>query len=171
MNNFTLKYLLLLLLQILILSFCNFSQFLMICYLPTLILLLELKRGAIFSMIIAFLTGFAVDFFSGSPLGLTAFALVPVGAFRLLIIRGVIGPEVRDHGERISYARNGFKDVFVAIVLASAIFFLFYIIADSAGTRPFWVDMTKFAVSLLVSSLVSAFIARILDPETDSRWK
>lgn len=171
MDKFTLKYLLLVLLQILILSFCNFSQFLLLCFLPTMILLLDLRRGAVASMLIAFLTGLAVDFLSGSPLGLTAFALVPVGAFRFLVIRGAIGPDSIDHGDRISFARNGFKDMFVAILLVTAIFLFFYIVVDSAGTRPFWIDLVKFGVSLLVSSILSAFVARILDPETNTRWR
>ena len=85
-NEYTLKFVLLLILQVLIWNFCNFSQFLMLAFLPAMILFLPVRRSAVSCMIIAFVCGFAADFLVGAPLGLSSLALVCVAFCR----RGII---------------------------------------------------------------------------------
>ena len=50
-------------------------------------------------------------------------------------------------------------------------FLLLFIVAESAGTRPLWVDLVKFAASLAVSTPLSTYITWILCSEDSQRWK
>ena len=81
-NGLTVKYIILVIAQILLWNFCNFTQFLMVVYLPALILFLPIRQSVFKTMMVAFLTGVVVDFFSVSPIGRTSLALVPVALSR-----------------------------------------------------------------------------------------
>ena len=155
----TLKYLILVAAQVLLWNFCTFTQFLMIVYLPAMILFLPVKQNSALSMLIAFVTGLAVDFFAGSPLGLSSLALVPVAFLRKYIIILIFGSELYSRNENLSVGRQGWEKIFFAIILSTALFLAVYIIADSAGTRPEWIDLVKGTVSLLVSTPLSLYIA------------
>ena len=154
-----LKYLILAAAQVLLWNFCNFTQFLTIVYLPVMILFLPVKQHSALSMLIAFATGLAVDFFAGSPLGLCSLALVPVAFLRKYIIILIFGSELYSRNENLSVGRQGWEKIFFAIILSPALFLAVYIIADSAGTRPVWIDLVKGTVSLLVSAPISLYIA------------
>lgn len=164
--RFTFKFLLLALAQILLWNYFDFSQYLMIVFLPTLILCMPIKRGGIFAMIIAFATGFAVDFFSSGMLGLTSAALVPVALVRRGIITLVCGEEVFARGENISIRRQGFPKMTLAILMVTALFLFIYIWADGAGTRPFWFNAVKFGASLITGTFISLLVCNILDSES-----
>ena len=88
MRQTTLKYLLLLLAQIVLWNYFNFTQYLFVAFLPAMILCLPVSRSAVYAMVVAFLTGLAADFLVTGQLGLTAFALVPVALLR----RGPVVP-------------------------------------------------------------------------------
>lgn len=163
--GFTLKFLLLTLAQILLWNYFNFTQFLMVAFLPALILCLPIRRGAVYAMVIAFATGFAADFFSSGMLGLTSAALVPVALARRGIISLVCGEEVFARGENITIRRQGLPKMALAILIETAIFLAIYIWADGAGTRPLWFNLVKFGASLIAGTLVSLFAANILDSE------
>ena len=171
MNGFTVKYLLLLIAQILLWNYFNFTQFLTFAILPAMILCLPVRRGTVSAMLIAFATGFAADFLAGGLLGLTSLALVPVGLLRRPIIWLVFGSELQARGEDISFQRQGSSKMMLATAMVTAVFLLVYIVADSAGTRPLWVDAVKFAASLAVSTLISTYIAWILCSENSQKWK
>lgn len=158
----SLKYLLLLAIQVLIWNYLDISQFLLLCYLPCLLLCLPTRFSTIAAMIIAFTSGFAVDFFANSTLGVSSAALVLVPLMRRPILTLVFGADVFSRKEVISLGRQGWKKMLVAILLSTSVFLLTYIIIDSAGTRALWVDALKFALSLLASSLVSLYVAYLL---------
>ena len=54
MNRLVIKYLLLLVAQILLWNYFNFTQFLTIAILPAMILCIPVKKGAVFGMLAAF---------------------------------------------------------------------------------------------------------------------
>lgn len=60
--GFTILFLLLMILQVLLMQFFTFSRFVMVSFLPVMILCIPIEKGTIFSMIVAFVTGLAVDF-------------------------------------------------------------------------------------------------------------
>lgn len=163
--GFAIKFLLLMLAQILLWNYFDFTQYLMIVFLPTLILCLPIKRGAVFAMLMAFATGFAVDFFSSGMLGLTSAALVPVALIRRGVITLVCGEEVFARGENITIRRQGLPKMALAILMVTALFLLIYIWADGAGTRPLWFNAVKFGASLVAGTLVSLLACNVLDSE------
>ncbi len=162
MNSFSLKYILLLILQILLWEFLDLSQFVFVCVIPTMILCLPTRTGSIASLFLAFFSGLVLDFFCGSPLGLSIAALIPVAACRRLVVRLVFGPEIYLLGENLSLKRYGWVKFLLAILIITAVFLLIYIFLDSAGTRALWIDATKFACSLILSSLLSLYVVNIL---------
>lgn len=171
MNNFTIKYLLLAVAQILLWNYFNFTQFLTIAILPALILCLPVHRSSVYAMGIAFISGIFVDFFAGGLLGLTSLALVPVALLRLPVIQLVFGSELKARGEDISFQKQGTPKMMLATLIVTAVFLLIFIAAESAGTRPLWVDITKFAASLAASTLVSTYITWILCSDDSQKWR
>lgn len=171
MNNFTIKYLLLLTAQILLWNYFNFTQFLTIAILPAMILCLPVRKSTISGMAVAFVSGVIVDFFAGGLVGLTSFALVPAALLRLPVIQLVFGSELKARGEDISFQRQGLQKMILATCIVTAVFLLLFITVESAGTRPLWVDLTKFAASLAASTLVSVYITWILCSEDGQKWR
>ena len=157
-SNHTVTFILLLIAQILLCNFFTFSQYLLLTFLPAMILFLPIKQNTIISLFIAFAAGLAVDFLSDGMLGLSSLSLVPVAFCRRSIIRLVFGSEVLARGENLSIPKNGIPHIFTGIILSTAIFLAIYIWADGAGMRPVWFNLTKFAASLILSSLISVII-------------
>ena len=167
----SLKYILLFLAQAVLWNYFNFSQYVLIAFLPAMILCLPVSRGTLEAMVIAFVTGVAIDFLVTGQLGLTAFALVPVALIRRGVISLVFGSELFARGEELSLQRQGWLKFVPAILLLTAAFLLPYIVLDDAGTRPFWFGAAKFGISLLLSSFVSVFVCDILLEDTAARWR
>lgn len=166
----TLIFVLLTVAQILIWSYLNLSQYMVLTFLPAMILCLPIRFSPARAMTVAFVTGLAVDFFAQGVLGLTALALVPVAFSRGFIIRLVFGNEVYSRGENISVRRQGTPKMALGILMASGVFLLLYIWADGAGTRPLWFNSLRFFLSLTTSTLVSTYLAGRVFTEEDTRW-
>lgn len=164
-SAFLAKYLLLTIAQILLMNYFNFSQFVMLTFLPTMIICLPSRRNTVFSMILAFVTGFIVDFISGGLIGLTSMALVAVAFSRTVIVRLVFGTELLARGDNVSIRRLGPGKIIVATFIATSLFLLIYIWGDGAGTTPLWFNAVKLGCSLMASMVVSFFVAMIVDPE------
>lgn len=167
--GFLMTFVILLMVQVLLGNFFTFTRFVTIFVLPVMILCIPIDKGTIFCMLASFLTGFAYDFLCDGMIGLTSMALVPVGLLREGIIRLVFGSELFARGENISIRKQGVGATILATMLATSVFLAVYIAADAAGTMPFWFNLTRFGISLLVSTIVSFFVAYLLT--TDGRWK
>lgn len=163
-GRFILYFILLTIAQILVCNFLNFSQYLMISVLPVLIMCLPVQTSSIWAVIIAFITGFAVDFLSTGMLGLSCSALLPVAILRRPIISMVFGREIYAKQEEISLKRHGLIKMTLALLLAISIFLILYIWIDAAGTRPFWFNTLKYFLSLLASFLLSLLLSSMLRP-------
>lgn len=168
--GFALVYILLLAAQVLLLNFGNFTQYLSIIFLPAMILCLPINQSTTTSMIIAFFSGFAIDFLAGGALGLTSLALVPVAACRKMVILFVFGSELESREENISIKRQGSLRVILACLIVTALFLIIYIAADGAGTRPLWFNTVKWIICLIVDTFVSFFICELLTSDS-VRWK
>lgn len=161
-NSPVLKFILLLIAQILLCTFFTFSPYLMLTFLPAMILFLPIKQSTPTTLFIAFAAGFAVDFLSDGMLGLSSLSLVPIAFCRKSIIKLVFGSEVIARGDNLSVPKNGVPHIFTGIIISTAIFLAIYIWADGAGLRPVWFNLTKFAASLILSSLISIIITLIM---------
>lgn len=165
------RTILLLVAQVLIYNYFNLTQFVLLTFLPGIILFLPIETSTIKALVIAFVMGFAVDFFASGVIGLTIASLLPVALLRRPIITLVFGEELFSRGEDINLRRQGLFKANLGIVLGTAVFLLFYITVDGAGMRPFWFNLVRFVASLAASSLVSLFIAGLLTEEDKGRWR
>ena len=79
--------------QMLICNYLNLSAWLMLSILPVMILCVPLRLPTFWTMLLAFVTGCAVDLLAEGHLGLNALALVPVAFVRKEVIRLIFGDE------------------------------------------------------------------------------
>ena len=171
MKAFTIKYILLFLAQAALWNYGNFSQYLLIVFLPAMILCLPISRGPVYAMVVAFVTGLMMDFLVTGQLGLTSLAFVPVALLRRPVIALVFGSELFARGEELSFHRQGWLKFVPCVLLLTAVFLLVYVWADSAGTRPLWFNALKFGLSLVASSALGVFVAYLMLEESGERWK
>ena len=165
-SGFWLIYIILLVAQLLLSTYANFTQYVMVTMLPVMVLCMPIRMGTVLAMVIAFATGLSVDLLSEGLLGLNALALVPVAFARNSIIRLIFGGELFAREEDFSIHRNGFWKVLVAIVLSTALFLAVYIWADGAGTRPLLFNAIRFGASLVASTLLSLLVVNLLAPDS-----
>lgn len=166
--GYIVSFAILLVMQICISNFFRLSQYVVLTILPVIILLIPVRRGTIFALVTAFLSGLAVDLLADGLLGLNILALVPVAFARRSIIRLAFGEEIFARNENISVKRLGLWKISVAIFMAQALFLAIYVWADSAGTQPVWFMLVRFGASLLSGYLLSLAVASLLT-EDDSR--
>ncbi len=164
-NVFWLNYILLVIAQLLLTNYLRVSPYLMLTILPAMVLCISIRVGTVGAMLIAFLTGLTVDYFSEGLLGLNALALIPVAYLRNSIIRLVFGTELFARSEDFSVQRNGFGKTMLAMLLAYSLFLVIYVWVDSAGVRPLLFNLIRFAVSLASSLLVSMLTLNLLAPD------
>ena len=165
-SGFWLIYIILLVAQLLLSTYANFTPCVMVTMLPVMVLCMPIRMGTVLAMVIAFATGLSVDLLSEGLLGLNALALVPVAFARNSIIRLIFGGELFAREEDFSIHRNGFWKVLVAIVLSTALFLAVYIWADGAGTRPLLFNAIRFGASLVASTLLSLLVVNLLAPDS-----
>ena len=165
-GKFWLVYLLLAAVQMLLCNYVHLSAYLFISILPVMVLCISTRVPTWVTMVIAFLTGLAVDLLSEGLLGLNVLALVPVAFVRKEVIRLIFGDELFARKEDFAMRKNGFGKVALAIFLVQALYLGIYIWADGAGTRPLAFNAIRFGVSLAAGWIVSLLIVDILAPDT-----
>lgn len=161
-NRFFLIYLCIVALQVLICNYLNLSYYLTLSLLPVIVILIPIRFSTIAVMLIAAASGFVVDVLGDGVLGLNMLAIVPVALARNGLLRVIFGQEVFAQKEDVTIKKYGIIKFLGFIAIAQAIFLIIYIIADGAGTRPFWFNALRFGISLVAGILVSLFIADTL---------
>lgn len=164
-KNFWIVYILVLVTQLLICNYLRLSPFVMLSILPVAVLCIPLHYGTAFAMVVAFVSGCAIDFLADGVPGLNVLALVPVAFTRKTIVRLIFGEELFAREEDFSVKRSGFMKVFMAILLMQMLFLAIYIAADGAGMRPLWFEALRFAASLAAGIIASLLLIGILAPE------
>lgn len=170
MRLFSVKFILLLVAQLLVWNFVNFSQYVFIVFLPVMLLCLPIERESIRLMLLSFVLGVAADFLVHGQLGLTALALVPVAALRRAVIQLVFGHELIARGEELSFHRQRYTRFITATLILTAVFLLVYLWVDGAGMYSLGFLALKFGISLLASTAVSVPIAYLLLEESTGKW-
>lgn len=165
---FVAEAILLLIVQIVLWNFLNLSQLVVICFLPAIVLSLPISIRPPATLLTAALVSFVVDFFSSGILGLTAVALLPVAFLRPMVIRLVFGEELFARGEDISFARQGAAKMLIAVSICTILFLMIYVWVDSAGTRTALFNISRLALSSVVSIPVSLGVSALL---TSERWR
>ncbi|MBR6345947.1 MAG: hypothetical protein IKR69_00995 [Bacteroidales bacterium] len=161
-RQFILTWIILLVVQMFLCNYFQFTPIVTLSILPAMILCLPLSVGTVPALFIAFGAGFTVDFLADGVIGLNVFALVAVAALRRPILRLVFGTELFSRGEDITIRRNGLLPVSIAIVFAELVFFILYTIADGAGTRTFLFNFGRVMLSTLTSFILCLVAADTL---------
>lgn len=143
---------------VLIANYFNFSQYVMVCALPSLIMCLPTSFKTPRILFIAFTLGFLFDSFTHGAIGITIAALLPVALVRNTFIKLIFGEELFARKEELSFKNHGSSRLLISLLFFTALYLLTYIIIDSAGTRPFSFNLMKFICSFLCSSALSSFI-------------
>lgn len=164
-NGFALTYTLLTVAQMLLSNYCHFTPYVMVTILPAMVLCIPTKTDTLAAMLIAFVTGLAVDFFAEGTLGINVLSLVPVALLRRPVIGIFFGSEPFEQKENVTIRKYGFARVSFVITLMTLLFLAIYITADCAGTRPFWFIITSLGLSTLASYLASVCILNLLTYE------
>lgn len=161
-NRFVLTYVLLVIAQMLLCNYFHFTPYIMLTILPIMVFCIPTRVSVFWTLIIAFVTGLAVDYFAEGIIGLNAAALLPVAILRRTLIEAIFGPEPFEQEENITVKKYGLAKVSLAIFIITAIFLLIYNIADCAGTRPFIFILAKVCLSLLASYFLSLLAINLL---------
>ena len=168
-NRFFLIYLCIVALQVLICNYLNLSYFLTLSLLPVIVIMIPVRYSAIAAMLIAAASGFVVDILGDGVLGLNMLAIVPVALARKGLLNIIFGQEVFAQNEDVTIKKYGIIKFLSFIAMGQALFLIIYILADGAGTRPFWFNALRFGISLVVGILVSLFIADTLTKDYRER--
>ena len=164
-NNFIIKYILLVIAQIIICNYFHLSSYIMLTILPVLVLCMPTRYTTLNSMLIAFVTGLATDFLADGVIGLNTLALVPVAYFRKSIYRLYFGEDLIVRERDFTIHKYGVWKVGAAVMTAQALFLLIYLWADGAASRPFLFNFERFSFSLIVGTILSVIIAGFVQPD------
>ena len=161
-QNFTIIYILLALAQMVICNYCRISPFIYVTILPAMVLALPQKINTALSMVIAFITGLAVDFLSEGIIGLNTLSLVPVAFIRHPLLQMATGEENSGKDSPFGLKSAGIGKVLVTVIVAYAVFLSVSVMADSAGVRPLWFNAARFGASLVADSLLALLVIHVL---------
>ena len=161
-QNFGLLYVLLVICQIIICNHAYLGPYIMLTMLPAMVLCIPTGISTISCMLIAFASGFGVDWLSEGLLGINVASILPVALLRKGIIRIFLGEDLIARNDSFSIRKNGAVKVSLAISAATAIFLAVYILLDGAGTRPFWFCLSRFAASLACNLPLGILAVKVL---------
>lgn len=164
-QNFGILYMLLVIAQILLCNYGQFSPYVMLTILPAMVLCIPPGVSTTMGMLIAFVSGLSIDWLSEGLLGLNAAAILPVALMRKSIIKIFLGEDLISRGDRFSYRKNGFGKISLAQSVCLAVFLTLYIILDGAGTRPVDFCLIKGGISFACNFLIAIVITNILSPD------
>lgn len=164
-QNFTILYILLAIAQAVICNYFRLGPYVSLSMLPALILCLPTSKSTIFTMCAAFATGIGIDFLSEGLLGLNTLAIVPIALLKKPIIIMTMGRESLEKDTPFNTRYEGFGKIILAVVISQSVFLVLYIMADGAGIRPLWFNVTRFFASLLCNTMLSMLAIHVLNYE------
>jgi len=163
-SAFIVRFVILLLVQIVLAKFVQIGPFLYLTILPAMMLCINCSRKPWTIMLVAFVSGMLVDGLSDGIFGLNAAAAVLSAAMQRPLLRFFLGEEIVERGNSISFRRYGTAKILAMIFTSTFLFFLFYVILDCAGTRSFLFCIGKILLSTLSSSLLQLCVVSVLCP-------
>lgn len=164
-QNFGILYFLLVICQILICNYFQFTPYIMLTILPAMVLCIPLSVSTIGCLLIAFASALATDWVAEGIVGLNAVALLPIAILRKPIIRLFFGEDLITRNDSFSIRKNGIAKVTAALITSLTLFLTIYIIFDGAGTRPFWFNIARGGASLACSFVISLIVVNTLTPD------
>ena len=162
---FGIAYILLVIVQMVICNYFQFSPYFVISILPAMVLCMPLNISTNMCMLAAFVTGLSVDWLAEGLIGINASALIPVAYARKTLIRIFLGEDLISRKETFSFRKNGVGKILIALLISYALFFAVYIFLDGAGVRPFLFNLTRFILSILCSLIPGLLVTGSLTKE------
>lgn len=166
-QNFGLLYFLMVLGQMVLCNFADFSPFVMLTMLPAMVICVPLSVSTPACMLLAFATGLSVDWLSEGIIGINAASLIPVALMRKPLIRFFLGEDIITRSDSFSFRKNGLSKISFILIISTLIFLSIYVFLDGAGTRPAWFNLTRTGASLACDLILALIVTGILT--TDDR--
>lgn len=164
-NRFWLTYIILVIVQMILCNYCRFTPYLTLTLLPVIVFFIPVTVDSPAALLIAFVSGLAIDYFAEGTIGLNAASILIVALLRRPIISMMFGSEPFERQESLSIHKYGFAKVSLAMLICIILFLLIYILLDCAGSRPAWFILLTLACSTAASYLVSLLIVNQLTYE------
>lgn len=163
-GRFILMTVLIVIIQAILTKYCQIGPYLYVSLLPALILCAPTTWQAWRVLALAFICGVLTDGLAEGPLGLNAMALVPVAALQKPLIRILIDEDCVERGYSFSFHKNGYLSIGAALSIEVLVFFIIYIIFDSAGERSFGFNVCKLLVCSLSGIITGMIVCGVLNP-------
>lgn len=164
-RHFSISFVIMLLIQLVLVKYCQIGHFVFISILPAMILCQPTSRPTPLVMLLAFLTGMAVDLIADGVVGLNAAALVPLALIQKPLIRVLIDADVVDRHYSFSYFHHGYLSIGAALLVMTIVYMLLYTVLDNAGVRSFGFIFMRFLVSTIVSLVFCMAATAVLSPK------
>lgn len=164
-KDFIINHVLLMILQLVISNYFNFTPYAMCTILPLIIFMLPTKFGTKTTLIIAFVSGLAVDYLADGEIGLNALALIPVGYINRFLYRVIFGDEIIERELHATISKYGVGKILFALGVETLVFLSIYILADSGISRPMQFNLVKFVSSFASSMALSVLLFIFLQPK------
>lgn len=163
--TFGIAYILLVIVQMVICNYFQFSPYLVISILPAMVLCIPLTISTNLCMLTALITGLSVDWLAEGLIGINASALIPVAYARKTLVRVFLGEDLISRKDTFSFRKNGIGKILMTLLISYALFFAVYIFLDGAGVRPFMFNLTRFVLSMLCSLIPGLLVTGSLTKE------
>lgn len=154
-RNGSFLFFLLLLAQVLISHLFQTGPWCVLTLLPAMMLCLPTQWSTLRLMLVAFISGLAVDFLADGLIGLNAFSLVPVALVRRFLLVRFFNEELVLRGETLSWRKWGTLRILGCVLLCTALFLILYVSVDAAGERAFLPCLSTFVSSLAADLVLS----------------
>lgn len=166
------SYAVVLIVQIVLNVFLNLSQYVVISFLPAMIVCLPTRYKTFLVLPLAFAAGFAADLFAGGTVGLSACALLPVAFTRKAMLNVFFGKEYFSRREDIASDTHGYVRTNMCFAFELLLFLLIYVTVDGAGMRPAGFNALRILVSFVVNLAASQVVLLIFaSSESSARWR
>lgn len=150
--------------QILLSEYVNIWPLLYIAIFPQFIILLPPALNRTAHLLIAFVLGMAIDIFADGVPGLNAAALTAMAYIRPLFLKITLSKANLDTSDNQPLLPRTveFQKLAMLNICMLAVFFLVYILLDSAGAFPFWYTTLKIAVCVIANCIISLVCSKVL---------
>lgn len=139
-------------------SFVDISRYVLISFLPFIILRMPYRSSTPAVLLACFATGLIADILGGGIIGINSASLTFAGLLRGTIVKSVVGKDVMEKEKRPSVLVTGQISFLIYSVLFIALYELCYIFLDSMGSASFLFNLTRFAISVPVNTAISMLL-------------
>ena len=116
--TFGIAYILLVIVQMVICNYFQFSPYFVISILPAMVLCIPLTISTNLCMLLAFITGLSVDWLAEGLIGINASALIPVAYARKTLIRVFLGEDLISRKDTFSFRKNGVGKMLITLLIS-----------------------------------------------------